>query len=405
MGHDPDTERPRVRPLEVHPVTTGPQRGVVLVDPMGLVPGQVFVPEHLLPVAGLFDGTRTIPEIEAILAAAGAPPPEGFVADLARRFDESLLLEGELFRNTLLATARDFAGREARPARHAGSHGLPADPDECAHHLESLLPSADDVRHPTGPAPRALIAPHIDLGRGVPGYVAAYRALRERDVPDLFVVLGTGHAGPSAPVTGLGLHWETPRGSLRTDREFVGAVHERIGPPDPLDVFLHREEHSIEFQMVWLAHLFGARDIRVAGFLCGDLPSGPAGPDGEDYVQRIVDAFREAAAGKRVCFVAGADLAHVGPFFGDPEPVDGGRLARLAEADHARLRHLEAGRPGAFHAAVLDRDNPDRVCSATALYLTARIAGTPARLLHYGQASAEDGSQCVTFCSAAFDGG
>jgi len=103
-----------------------------------------------------------------------------------------------------------------------------------------------------------------------------------------------------------------------------------------------------------------------------------------------------------VCWIAGADLAHVGPFFGDERPVDAALLQRLDRDERARLRHLEDGLPGAFHAAVAECDNPDRVCSAPAIALTAALAGGSGELLHYGNAPADDGSQVVGFCAMAF---
>src|SRR5690606_37227526 len=132
------------------------------------------------------------------------------------------------------------------------------------------------------------------------------------------------------------------------------------------------DEHSLEFQMLFLQHAAarrGRRPFEVAGFLCGSLPSATGDPAGEEYFQRLLAAFRDAAvrSGKRVCWLAGADLAHVGPFFGDEARVDAKRLQRLEEAERERLRWLETGEPERFHAAVAAGGNPDRVCSGPAI--------------------------------------
>ena len=50
---------------------------------------------------------------------------------------------------------------------------------------------------------------------------------------DLSMRLDLEQRGPSAPLTGLRLDWETPLGLVRTDRAFVDAVHAALGPPDP----------------------------------------------------------------------------------------------------------------------------------------------------------------------------
>ena len=152
----------------------------------------------------------------------------------------------------------------------------------------------------------------------------AYSYLAECEPADLYVVFGTGHQGPGAPVTALAMDWDTPLGTLTTDREFVAAIHDEVGQPDPVDQFLHRDEHSIEFQMLFLAHVLDAHveNARVAGFLTGHLPS--AGDDvlRESYLTDLLGAFRKHTAGRTVCFIAGADLAHLGPFFGDPDAID-----------------------------------------------------------------------------------
>jgi AmmeMemoRadiSam system protein B len=249
------------------------------------------------------------------------------------------------------------------------------------------------------------VAPHIDLARGEDGYAAAYRWLAARAPADLYVVFGTGHAGPAAPLlTGLAMDWETPLGVVRTDRDVVAAVHATLGPADPRDTLLHRDEHSLEFQMLMLRHVLGERPFAVAGFLCGQLPSSDGDPGGEEYVSALIGAFRSAVAGRRVCFVAGADLAHVGPFFGDPDAVDAATLARIGADDRARLDHVVAGVPGGFHRAVEGDGNPDRICGTAPIFLVGLLAGGTAELLHYGQARADDGSQVVTFASLGFDG-
>src|SRR5262249_48914620 len=172
---------------------------------------------------------------------------------------------------------------------------------------------------------------------------------------------------------------------------------------------LHRDEHSLEFQVLLLQHLAerrGGAPFQVACFLCGQLPSRGGDPMREPYCKEIVDAFRQAEgrSGVRVCYVAGADLAHLGPFFGDEAPVDAALLTRLERDELARLQHVQQARPGAFHAAIIANDNPDRVCSAPAITLTAALAGGAAELLHYGQAAADDGSQVVSFCGMALSG-
>ena len=398
--------RPALRALDVQRIERGRDRGIVLGDRLG-ISEPLFLAEAVLPIVGRCDGSKTLAEIRDLASRqVGEDVPLAFVTDLVRQLDERLLLVGERFAAAVAAAAAAFAGAGVRPARHAGSAGYPKDGAALRAALAGLVPAPRGA-HGTL---RGLVAPHIDLARGAPGYAAAYARLAATEPADLYVVFGTGHAGPGAPVTGLPLDWDTPLGRVATDHAFVAAVQGAIGAANPADLLHHRDEHSLEFQMLFLQHLHalrgGGRPFAVAGFLCGALPSASGDPLAEDWCQRLLAAFRAAAraSGKKICWLAGADLAHIGPFFGDREPVDDARLASLAAAERGRLALLERGAPGAFHAAVDCAQNPDRVCSAPAITLCAALAGGAGELLHYGQARADDGSQTVSFCAMAFAG-
>jgi MEMO1 family protein len=404
---DPRDARPALRNLEVHQASQDGRSGVALSDPLGIAQGQIFVPDGLLPVVGRFDGKKTIAEIEAELVTnPGEELPDDLVTGLARQLDEMMWLDGPRFRRALQDVTAKFATLASRPSPHAGvTAGYPDDPGALREALDSIVRRPSGTRRAT---PRGLVAPHIDIARGREGYSMGYGALAECEPADLYVVFGTGHQGPGAPVTGLAMDWETPLGIVATDREFVNAIHGRLGPPHPSDLLLHRQEHSLEFQMLFLRHLLGDRQFQVAGFLTGQLLNTASSVDDEPLVQSLLGVFREQCdrvreSGRSVCFIGGADLAHIGPFFGDTDPIDEARLERLTSQELPKLQHLEAGDPGAFFAAVESDGNRDRICGTTPMFLTAALAGGPGRLLHYGQANATDGNQTVSYCSILFE--
>lgn len=395
-------ERPALRPLDARRVHT-PAAGFLLHDRLG-ISEPAFVPLELLPIVRRLDGSRSVGQVRAEAAAEfGGELPLTLVQDVVHQLDDLGLLQGPRFDRAVAAAAAAFVAGGERPPSHAGSAGYPAAPAALRAALRTM------VRGPAGPAAalRGLVAPHLDLARGHDGYRAAYERLSAAPLADLYVVFGTGHAGPGAPVTGLPLDWRTPLGTATTDRAFVAAVHAELGAAPASDLLLHRDEHSLEFQVLLLQHVHEQRHAappRVAGFLCGALPSQGGDPLCEAYGQRLVAAFRRAARGQRVCFLAGADLAHVGPFFGDAAAIDDARLQRLRTVEAAHLQLLVAGQPGVFHRAIEGCGNPDRICSAPAITLCAALAGGPAELLHYGQARAADDSQTVSFCALAFAG-
>lgn len=387
-------EYPQLRALRAEEATASGRRGIALFDPLGLAE-PAFVPRPLVPALLRCDGATPLPAI-----ARAAHLDLADLCTVLTELDRRLLLHGPRYaaaRDRMLAT---WLQGGIRHASHAGSPGYPAHEDQLRRALEAIVPAGTGPRMPV----RGLIAPHIDLQRGQAGYAAAYGRLLAAPPADLYVVFGTGHQGPGAPLTGLPLDFATPLGLARTDRAFVAAVHDAIGEPAAEDLLLHRDEHSIEFQVLLLQHVAERRGDpppRIAPFLCGALPSSTGDPTAESWFADVLLAFRAAiaACGGEVCIVAGADLAHLGPFFGDRDPVDAAALHRLASDELARLRHLEAGQPGAFFAAVEAGGNPDRVCSAPAITWTAALATGRLELLHYGQAADPDGSQVVSFCA------
>ena len=115
---------------------------------------------------------------------------------------------------------------------------------------------------------------------------------------------------------------------------------------------MHRAEHSIEFQVVFLQYVLGKeRSFSIVPILVGsfqDLLERGIDPIDDPEVRRFVEALRlaEAASGKNVAYIGGIDLCHVGPEFGDPAPVDS-----QTSGDGSPLRQRDArarggGRPG-----------------------------------------------------------
>jgi AmmeMemoRadiSam system protein B len=152
----------------------------------------------------------------------------------------------------------------------------------------------------------------------------------------------------------------------------------------------------VEFQAVWLRWLLGARPFTILPVLCSSIsrladPAAATAP--------FLEALARATRGRRVCFVAGADLAHAGPQYGDEEPVGEDALARLGAEDRRTLAFLERGDAAGFHRDATLDDARRRLCGVAPVYAAMRAAGRGARLLHHGQWW--DGSDTVSFAAAA----
>ena len=100
--------------------------------------------------------------------------------------------------------------------------------------------------------------------------------------------------------------------------------------------------------------------------------------------------------------IAGADLAHVGPRFGDPEPVSPADLATLGDEDRAMLEAVEAGDAEAFFDGVARDGDRRRICGLSPIYALLRaLGGARGTLRRYGQWPDPQG--VVTFASVVFD--
>jgi hypothetical protein len=120
-------------------------------------------------------------------------------------------------------------------------------------------------------------------------------------------------------------------------------------------------------------------------------------------VPAFLDALAEtaAASGRRVAFIAGADLAHMGPRFGDRAPVSAAELAAIEQEDRQLLAAVEAGDAAAFFDSARGDNDRRRTCGLSPIYTLLRaLDGAPGRLRRYGQWPDPQG--VVSFASVVF---
>jgi MEMO1 family protein len=404
--------RPRLRRVEAFPVEYEGRRCVALRDPAGYAPAIVLLHGPLLEIVSLFDGEHTIADIQAaVMRRHGQLVERRQIGEIAESLDQQGFLEGTSFAERRAAIDDSFLASPVRAASHAGT-AYAADPDELRTTMDEFFappggPGPIDGAG-AGPEVRAVIAPHIDFHRGGPAYAWAYRDLAERSPADLFVIFGTCHAGMEHPFALTRKSYASPLGDVPVDRDFVDALAARAHQDCFGSELAHRVEHSIEFQAVFLRHLYPkGRDISIvpvlASFAHEAMLSGRR-PDDDPRVPRFLDAVAEtiAASGRRVALVAGADLAHVGPRFGDPEPVSALELARLEQEDRAMLEPVAAGDAQAFFESVARDGDRRRICGLSPIYALLRaLGGSVGRVKRYGQWPDPEG--VVSFASVVLE--
>ena len=413
MSDDP-LETPRLRPLEVFPVQQDGRRLVALRDPAGYAESVVLLPPSAVEVVRHFDGRHSVVDIQVeLMRRFGELVPRAEIEQLAAALDEQGFLDTPRFAERRRAVDAAFLAAPTRPPAHAGG-AYAADPDDLRAALLGYFtgeggPGPIGEPTPTGGPVAGIIAPHIDFHRGGPAYAWAYRDVAERCPADLFVVFGTCHAGMPDPFALTRKDFATPLGTVRVDREFVEALARRAGQDCFASEWAHRREHSIEFQAVFLQYVFGGRRefgiVPVLTSFAHEALAARTIPEADPRVVRFLDALRDtvAAAGRRVAFIAGADLAHVGPRFGDPEPVSPAAQAVIEREDRAMLEPVVAGDAGGFFAAVAADGDRRRICGLSPIYALLRVlGGRRGRLRRYGMWPDPEG--VVSYASVVFDG-
>src|SRR5262249_22715999 len=147
---------------------------------------------------------------------------------------------------------------------------------------------------------------------------------------------------------------------------------------------------------------------RIVPVLCGLGASQASGQD--PALDRRAESFTAALCDlvtrrrDRTLVVAGADLAHVGPRFGDPAPLDHDGRAALARRDRTSVELALARRETAFFRHVVEDLDSRRICGTAPIYTMLRVMPRDANgeLLHYDQCVDPDEGSVVSHASMRF---
>ena len=422
----PSLKRPELRPVETIVVPDRSHgRVLVLRDTQGIAPGHAVIPPPLVPIVSRFDGRHSTKDIAREASdEIGQPVGLELVEKLVDELDRGFFLFGPRFEEERDRIERSFSESDVRPASHAGG-AYHADPAKLVAYLDGDCLGAADVPDAkvsgvsavaaVGPGRRkggrlsGLVAPHIDPWRGAVGYGRSYSALRDRiaDEADTFIVFGTSHAPMREPFSICPKAFATPLGDVPADEDACAALAKAARFDPHADLFNHKREHSIEFQVLFLKHVLGARPFRIIPILAGlgRHQADASDPSKDANVESFLDAVRELVhkRGDRVVVVAGADLAHVGPRFGD-KAYDAHKRAVLETRDRASLDAAIAREHAGFWEHVVEDMDARRVCGLAPIWSLLRVLPDASRgaVVHYEQTiDVEDGS-IVSHAGATF---
>lgn len=384
-----------------------------LQDPLNISDKALFLPPSLFFIVSLFDGRHSILDIQAeYMRRFGEFLFTEKIEEIIRQLDETLFLEGEKFEKALREKEEAFREASVREAAFSGK-SYEREPVSLKAQLSGYFTG------PEGPGPlperkeitrlKGVIAPHIDFQRGGACYAFSHREIWQSRLPDCFIIFGTAHQLMKYPFCLTRKSFLTPLGSLKVDEELVDAIQSRVSEDLFIDEAVHRSEHSIEFQCVFLRYLFPEPTLlRIVPILTGSFHEAierGVSPMDNPLLQKFLKAIAESVSflKREVCYIASADLAHMGLQFGDVEGMGEYELRVLESEDRQMLSPLERVDGEEFFSFIARERDRKRICGLPAIYAMLKVMeANQGRLLKYGQAFTPETQSVVTFASMAF---
>jgi len=402
---------PRLRPVEAFPVRMNEQEYVCVRDPETLAEQPIFLNRTLLFLVSKMDGEHTLRDIQAdYFRATGEILPIETLENLVTQLDEQHYLDGPAFQSYYQELVNAYREAPSRPARHAGS-AYDANSEALTSQLQGYFAPPEGPGNGSIPdisqTVRGLISPHIDFTRGGPTYAHAYRALANSPRADTYIIFGTCHIPMPHRFSVTDKDYETPLGTVRTDKDFIRRLMPRMGDRY-LDEFSHRAEHSIEFQTVFLRYVRRNRpDFNIVPILVNSFHdiyaagrTAAEDPEIRKVVAAILETMTEVPG--RVCVIAGADLAHVGRRFGDSSGPTEQSLQRVEREDRVFLDLVMHGDAEGMFRSIAEDGDRRRICGYPPIYMTLRcVEQAQGKLLQYRQWSDMSAGAAVTYAALA----
>jgi AmmeMemoRadiSam system protein B len=401
---------PRLRNnLDFLPSPVPDRPGLVIRDPFHYSDATLIVPPGLVSCLEFFDGEHSSLDLREYLVRATGDLEVGEIEQhLTETLSAAGFLEDEAFDRRKQQAERAFAEAPVREPSHAGS-GYPEEKSELIRTFNDYMGWRDlQVAAPSSAGVLAIAAPHVSPFGGVDAYRAAYSALSPSDADRTFVILGTSHYGAPDRLGLTRKPFLTPYGETIPDTALIDEILSKSGDAAAMEDYCHAIEHSIEFQVVFLQHLFGP-NIRIVPILCGSYANSiynGGAPEANDAVNRMLGALGEIAAreGDRLLWVLGIDMAHMGRRYGDPFSALAERdeMAKVALRDRARMERMESGDARGFWDLIQQNHDDLKWCGSAPIYTFLKaVPDARGRLLRYQQWNIDEQS-VVSFAGMSF---
>ena len=402
-------QHPVLRNLQFSPIKEGEEQYVVLWDPSGLSKEKLVLPLNYFFILQHFDGEHSLQEIGALyLKRFGEFLMPNKVEQLVADLDAKLFLEGDRADAAKQEARNTYRQAMLRPAAFAGK-SYEADGAKLKKQIDGFFASKEGPEFKPsenkGKLIKGLVAPTYDLKQAGPIYAWAYKELQEAEQPDVYVIVGTAHAGLENLFAVTDKDFETPLGVVSADRPILDRLRSLV-PEFFEEDMAHQSEHAIEFQLPFLQTNTGsAKPFTIVPVLSSFSAMSLTDPAVRAAVDRFLAALREAmaASGKTVCVIAGGELAHLGMRYGDSAQPTDFSFHRSMQYDLEMLKHVEELKPEEFAHYIQKEKDQRRISGFSPIYSLLRlIPAEKGQVLRYDRGITDQYNSTVTYASMSF---
>ncbi len=397
---------PRLRSnLDFMPSPVADRPGLLIRDTFRYSDATLIIPPGLVESLRCFDGESTELDLrQELVRATGDLQVEELERNIIDTLASSGFLEDETYACLREERHRKFFEEPRREPAHVGS----AYPQELDPLRQTVANWMDGATAPAGDHLLGIAAPHVSPEGGWRSYQAAYSALAPEYRDRTFVILGTSHYGEPERFGLTRKPFVTPYGESVIDLPLLERLVAAAPDAILMEDYCHAIEHSIEFQVLFLQHIYGP-DIRILPILCGSyarsLYRGGA-PEADENVRRFLGALGDMAAkeGNRLLWVLGIDMAHMGRRYGDgfAAYADRGEMAEVVTRDQQRIERINAGDAAGFWDLVQPKHDDLKWCGSSPLYTFLKaVPQARGQLRRYEQWNIDEQS-IVSFAGISF---
>jgi AmmeMemoRadiSam system protein B len=406
VAKDP-LQYPILRNLQFSPIKQEDDQLIVLWDPSGLSPEKLVLPLNFFFIVQHFDGEHSLPEIGALyLKRFGEFLLPSKVEQLVADLDRKLFLEGPRAETARQQARIDYRQRLSRPAVFVG-RSYEADSAKLRKQIDGFFtsdegPDFKPSEHRGKPI-KGLIVPTYDLKQAGPVYAWGYKELQEAQQPDVYILIGTAHAGLENFFAVTDKDFDTPLGVVPADQPIVNRL-KAVAPECFEEDVAHRSEHAIEFQLPFLQTVIGKSFTMIpilSSFSALSLNDSTV----RSSVDRFLCALRDAidASGRSVCVIAAGELAHLGLRYGDSAPPTDFSFHRSMQRDLEMLKQVEELKPEEFAGFIQKENDQRRISGFSPIYSLLRlIQAEKGHVLRYDRGITDQYNSTVTYASMAF---